>query len=1135
MAKRPADVEDNNHPYQKRQKILALGTTSSQVEIINSTRQLQQLLAFDQDAGRLKHAIKSFKAFLDSFGLDIGRAEKLSILKGFLQIQKSSDDKDKDAVFLADVMQIWSFASQSNNETLLSAVPAVLALLLRTISHELELLDYGLRLGRTLLQKPYQELVARGLTANKSKEFLISPVLRLLREITTFDGGVLAKQVFRARDQTYKNLARNLNLRYSGDGVEDRRKPSVRTNALLFLLSALKLLPSDAKRELLNQRDVVIAVTRDIKDDPPFMIREILDCLRISILQDHALPRDAKTKAINAKSLERIATLYRYDQPDEELSTGMKSVGKLAHEFLLLACTSSEEGVLNHQAGFYPRGVDPDEPPGTYAEHDFIELGLDSIDWMNMFKETVPVRNTILSKFIQTLRPWSSTKQSELLLAVLTSAPELVAEYFLSKKGFTFDPKLTATWIGYSTFLFSTIKLPIPRYFGYKERFARLPPPTSIVLESLLPQPLSQKVLTRCLNQNDKLITFFAVRLLCIAFTKLQDALRMYHEASTTSSPVWIQATKNLVDEFCQRCPSIKDVIGAFRHTSNTDLMQREAISRLLVLYYNAVPQVALDAKFDVSAALAEALLALDEDQNDHILRSMAVENLFQFAHFSPGMRWFTKAGNLTLSPFMAMAKLSVEAPSDMPLPKLRSALDSVAKENQIFQTQTPMSALSAFLSSLRRLQRCSNESLLFDFLDDCVSRCAAKPIKYLFALEGLQEEAHSSDKNALVSLLTLAIADQWSYMVKSAVGSVLEDLAQYIAEYLAGSIKIGENKRILKLIIKKLAAELPLDSKPRVLLESSRKLVDAVEVQGSQMHLSSTTQNCINAKNYSAPDINEVTKNLLDGSKIRMEDHGALVRWTTKEVDEVIEGGHAAALILLLSSEHLGIRKEAVVNISKLSARVKESTTEEKDQIWLLLSEVVETSKTIIDQEPLPATLSSFASHGIAVLNDPLHCLYPKINKFLSQGPTWDLDRIPLMQKILDEAPTLDDAHYLETSWLLTYMLHGLQSVTEMAIYRKRRVFEKLFSLYTNPYLGSGLRQKILHILFRATSIAGGSTTLITRFSTITWLQAQVALGGGVSLEALMDRVLESCDEQRVSTWSDKSAGKIATSILKI
>jgi nucleolar pre-ribosomal-associated protein 1 len=56
---------------------------------------------------------------------------------------------------------------------------------------------------------------------------------------------------------------------------------------------------------------------------------------------------------------------------------------------------------------------------------------------------------------------------------------------------------------------------------------------------------------------------------------------------------------------------------------------------------------------------------------------------------------------------------------------------------------------------------------------------------------------------------------------------------------------------------------------------------------------------------------------------------------------------------------------------------------------------------------------------------------------------------------------------------------------------------------------------------MFRAISIEGGSMTLITRFSAMTWLQAQVALGGGMPLKVLMETMLESCDQQRVKNWS--------------
>jgi len=1014
----------------------------------------------------------------------------------------------------------------------------VFALLLKTLSNILDLTEYGLRLGRMLLQKPQQELISRCLTASKTKEFIISPALRLLREIVMFDGGIMAKQVFRTRDETFKSLARNLRLKYAGDEVEDRRKPSVRTNALRLVLSSLKFLPMEAKRDLLNQREVVAALTRDLKDDPPFIVREVLEILKSCVLQDETLPRDAKTKVVNANSLGRIAMLYRYYQFDEELTTdrAIKSVETVAHEFLLLACTSLDIGILNRQAGFYPRGINPDEVPDTSVEQKTINLGLDGIEWMDHFTDSVPVRNTILSDFLQDLRPWSSIKQSELLLSIFKLAPELVASYFIRKKDFSFEPKLTATWIGYSAFVFSSLQLPIPKYFGHHQKYARLPPPTSIVLENLLPRALTQKVLTRCLGHTNNLITFFVVRMLCIVLTKLKDILRMYDEADAGSSSIWIQAAEKLTAEFCQLCPSIKDVISSFRNMPNTDLMQREAATKLLVLYYEVIPRVALDVKFDVSGIIAEVLLTMDETTKtpqDRVMRSMELENLFQFAHFSPGMRWFTKSGELTISPFMAMLKLSAEAPSNFPLLKLRSVLESVITENQILQTRTSVSALQTLILRLREVQG-TGSSELWEFLDECISRCASKPVKYIFELEELQSAVHESESiEPCISLLTLAIAEQWPFLAKTASSDVLKAAAEFVSSHLAGSLKIQEDKNILKLVIGKLASTTE-DLSIRSIIETSRTLADGIAIP--QLVTISIIPSADNNENNipSETEKSKVAEIFLQDSEAKAEDHSALTRWTTKDVDEVIEAGHVAALIRLLSSEHMSVRKEAITNLFKFSAKLKESTFEEKEQIWLLLAEVVETAKKVVDQGPLPTLISAFASSAVTVLNDPLHCLYPKINKFLSQGPSWELDKVPLMYKILDEAPSLDDAHYLETVWLLNYMLAGLQTPADMSIFRKRRVFEKLFSLYNNTYLASGLRDKILRILFKASTIEGASTTLITRFSTMTWLQAQIALGGGLPLKVLLEKIIESCDQKRVGVWSKKGAQAIKVDAMK-
>jgi nucleolar pre-ribosomal-associated protein 1 len=1065
--------------------------------------------------------------FLDSFSdAEANNVSATATLKDFLASQKPANEDDNETVFLPDLMQAWSFASETNDDKLLSAVPAVLALLLRTLSNILDLSEYGLRLARTILLKKQQELLSRGLTSSAGKEFVISPSLRLLREITIFDGGILAKQVFRGRDQTLKGLARNLGLRLKSAAVEDLRRPSVRTNALRFLLALIKFLPSDAKRDLLNQRDIVASLTRDIKDDPPFIIRDILETLKTYVLLDEALPREAKTRIVNGTSLGRISALYRYDRPEELITLDSKPVDEVAHEFLVLACTSLNAGVLIRQSGFYPRGVDPDDTNDVDMENTFIDLGLDNIEWMDKFTDNVPVRNTILSEFIQTLRPWHSTKQGELLLSILKAAPELFADYFYGKKDFSFDPKLTATWMGYSAFIFCALQLPVPAYFGHSGKYPRLPPPIAIVLENILPQPLSQKDLTRCLTQpNQNLITFFAVRIMYIALNKLQTVLKMYEEAASGHSSIWTQAAEELVDGFCQRFPLIRDVIVAFRRMKITDLMQREVVTKLLVLYYKLVPRIALDAKFGVSAALAETLQALEEtilNPQERALRSIELESLFEFAHYSPAMRWFSKIEGLSVSPFVAMLQLCAEAPAGLPLLKIRQVLRSVVEENQILQTQTVISALDSIVMRLAEIDP-RDASTIYTFLDDCISRCATKPMKYILALEELRPNA--KDEHSL-SLLSLAITEQWPFLVKSVDDVQLQGVAKFIARYIAASVKIKEDKKSIQHIVEKLVEATSTNPAAQKVIKRSRKLIEDVEVPEPETK-TSTAMSTAESKTIVEEDKSTILATMSGDFEPPAEDHKPLTRWTTKEVDEVIEEGHASALIMLLSSEHLSIRKEAVTNISKFAMKLKESNFDEKEQIWLLLLETVETAKLLIEKEPLPTIITAFASHAIGVLKDPLHCLYGKINKFLSDGPTWKLDRIPLMHKVFNEQPSLDDSHYSEVNWLLSCLIFGLRTPADMALYRNRRVFENLLSTYNSTNLAPGIRDKILRILCRACAIEGGSTTLITRFSTMTWLQAQVALGGGMPLKVLMEKILDSSDKKRIKVWS-KGSGKV-------
>ena len=204
MSKRSRNEEEPSRPS-KRPKSHA-SQPSSKIEEIQFARQLQQLLAFRQDAiQQLRNGIASFKAFLEGILYhpdNDNRGRHLSILHEYLDAQKPADIKDSERPFLSQLWQAWSFASQNNDDYLTSAVSSIIALLLKTLSSLLDFREHGLLLCRTVLQGQHLRLVKRSLDAPKHKDYLISPCLRLMIEVTSFDGGVLAREVYKKRELT---------------------------------------------------------------------------------------------------------------------------------------------------------------------------------------------------------------------------------------------------------------------------------------------------------------------------------------------------------------------------------------------------------------------------------------------------------------------------------------------------------------------------------------------------------------------------------------------------------------------------------------------------------------------------------------------------------------------------------------------------------------------------------------------------------------------------------------------------------------------------------------------------------------------------------------------------------------------
>ncbi|KAJ4300310.1 hypothetical protein N0V88_002983 [Collariella sp. IMI 366227] len=1135
MGKRFSYAPDGPGAPRKRQKVVHEAPTS---EDIHASRQLQHLLSFSQDPVRARHGLQSFKLFLDELlSPESHDAERSRILMGYLEAAKPAE-ADENAVYLPEIMQTWSYAAQYNNDNIMSAVPVVLALLLKLLSKTLDTVPYGLGICRTLLQKRQQELVSRNLSADKGKAFIISPTLRMLKEAISFDGGAIARPMFRARMSMFKSLARNMGIVHIGDVAEDTKRPSARTNAILFFLLALKFLHPEAKKELLSQRDIVSALTRDVKQDPPYLVRELLEGLRSHVLLDDKLPREAKASLLNASTLTRISALYQYRL--DTAAENEASIADLAHRFLVTACTNPACGVLRQDSGFYPREIDPNAAIPTVELDD---LGLEAIVWMHKFKNEVPVRNYTLSNFLPNLRPWSSIKQSELITAIFKVAPELVASYFLNNKSFTFEPKLSATWIGYAAFIFNTVTLPLPEYFCRGPSFPELPPPTSIVLDNILPPPLNQKALSRSLANKSNMISFFATRILVVAIEKLEVAIKMHQDASHSNKTIWAEAARRLVDEFCQRSPGIKDMINAYRSIPEGDILHREAASRLLRLCYEVLPQAALMAKFDVSPFLEISLSRLSkqelDDPRDFALGLKELENLLAIAGYSPGMRWFAASEGLSLSPFTLLLKVCVDAPHGVALENIRQVLNFVAVEQQLVPAHDGHPGLLALLEALQATRESSTELVtpIWPFLDNCLTRCANAPVKYVEKLQEVaQEGSEAGDKSAseaVVSPLALAMLEQLPFVAKSGEQAALKAVGHFLPKFLGLSATAGESRALLKLIFSKMATHLA-DSKgklaktgvPKGLKFTHNPWPPASKTPAATVKKQTSSETGVSPKPVMDAEALESTLHMPDGLEA---DNSALVKWASKTVDELVDEGFLISLMALLASEHASIRKEALVNLLKAVARIKESEYEEKEQVWLLLSELAETAKESINDGPLPSPIASFACHALNILRDPISSLYPKVNNFLTRGPFWKLDKLPLVDEILSEEPGVGDTYYTQTNWLLGYLIDSLRTSHDLELFHKKRakgpVFERILALAANPYMRLPLRSQVLRLLYRATTIEGGSTTLTTRFGIVNWLEArqagcvdesEAAVYGGMKR-----RIWETCDQDRVRAWS--------------
>ena len=646
MTKRRSDFEENSTnrknnrlshtPANRRANGL------SPVKTIESPEELRRLLSSTQlDVDDLLQRIAAFKAFLDAiaYSENEDRSSKTSLLLKYLHNQISVEDEDSPRL-VPDAIKIAHHAGQINSDNLFSSTATVIALLLKVISSLHEFRDLGNSLCRLLLHEDHMKLIEHGMGAAKTKEHLISPCLRLLKEIVSFDGGRAAAMVYRRRHVTFQRLDVFLTMRgvSKDDGRGTRKRPSVRNHVISYLLANLRLQDQSAKCFILGQNKWIRLLLSDIGSDPPWVVRGIVDSLRKDVAEDKKLAVTIKGRFFDDWTLGRLATLYSYkNETPEEKEFGIQDSTHALLQTILVSSNHSLLVALENEQSLEASGEDDNESDEEYLS-------------TRGNADTRKLKGNLIS-FLKRLRPYASIPQSDLLLSCFHISPQLLEDYFLDKSAFSFDPKLTVTWIGYSQFLLSIIQQPVPEGVirSYIERDDRS---AELVIIHILPPPLTRKVLTHCLNHSSTLVAFLTTRILVAAFKKFvaaQEMLECYQQPNTeVSKPSGLESRARLLNCFCQRLPKFKDIVLKFKTCPGEAIMLRESLLRLIAFHYTETPQLALTENFDISTALSISLTDFDTGEAEMEKDSIYLLNLGHLIHIasqSPSMQWWHLPG----------------------------------------------------------------------------------------------------------------------------------------------------------------------------------------------------------------------------------------------------------------------------------------------------------------------------------------------------------------------------------------------------------------------------------------------------------------------------------------------------------
>lgn len=250
---------------------------------------------------------------------------------------------------------------------------------------------------------------------------------------------------------------------------------------------------------------------------------------------------------------------------------------------------------------------------------------------------------------------------------------------YWANAGLVLEPRLSSKWLINAAFMGTIVSQPPPlqTFFLHNSKlFQPLPPPINIVLENILPSPITKVHLSKGLQSPSGLVQHTAATLLSKCLIKLHSVLNIFRQAGSAleeneTDGQWARRLRDIEREARCRVPEFQ-VIVAFSQAKNdgTDQLKaallNESSQRLLWLYHKCLPSLIEEARFDFGKSLTQVVGFHSENEDGetlettkklrtvehlHLLRLLKDSNQFVW-NVKPSEFQLSLLGNWYLSPF---------------------------------------------------------------------------------------------------------------------------------------------------------------------------------------------------------------------------------------------------------------------------------------------------------------------------------------------------------------------------------------------------------------------------------------------------------------------------------------------------